>query len=216
MSLPLAQPVKIPIKVIKKNSFAMTLVSASSVFHKEENMKKTFKVLSQKVVYEKGPIRLVDSQVQMPNGMKLSRQILEHSGAVVIIPQFGPGRYALIRQFRFAAKDWLYEFPAGGIEKGESLKKAATRELMEEIGYKPGKLTKLVDFYPTPGICAEVMHIYLAENLTSAKAQGDEDEDIEVCRVTLAEIGQMIKRRKIRDAKTMIGYFCLQNPKAFA
>lgn len=175
-----------------------------------------FKVLSRKVVYQKGPITLVDCMVNLPNGQKLSRQILEHPGAVVIIPKTKSGKFILIRQFRFAAKDWLYEFPAGGIEKGENLKNAASRELMEEIGYKPGKLKKAIEFYPTPGICAEVMYVYLAENLKPQKAEADEDEDIEAFEVSLDEIGRMIKAGKIKDAKTIISYFYLRNPKSFA
>ncbi len=174
-----------------------------------------FKILSREVVYQKGPITLVDCKVAMPNGMKLSRQILEHPGAVVIIPKLDRDKFVLIRQFRFAAKDWLYEFPAGGIEKGENLKKAASRELMEEIGYRPGKLKKVIEFYPTPGICAEVMHIYLAEDLKPQTAEADEDEDIETFEVNLAQIGRMIKTGKIKDAKTIISYFYLRNPKAF-
>lgn len=179
-------------------------------------MKNKFKVLSRKVVYQKGPITLVDCDVIMPNGMNLSRQILEHPGAVVIIPKIGPDKYVLVRQFRFAAKDWLYEFPAGGIEKGEPLKKAAARELMEEIGYRPGKLKKAVEFFPTPGICAEVMYVFLAENLKPARLQGDDDEDIETCVVSLNQIGRMIKAGKIKDAKTIISYFYLRSPKSFA
>ena len=157
-----------------------------------------------------------DCMVVMPNGKKLSRQILEHPGAVVIIPKMGPDKFVLIRQFRFAAKDWLYEFPAGGIEKGEDVKKAASRELMEEIGYRPRKLKKVIEFYPTPGICAEVMYVYLAENLMPQTAQADEDEDIETFEVSLDKIGQMIKTGRIKDAKTIISYFYLKNPKAFA
>ena len=179
-------------------------------------MNRKFKTLSKKIVYKKGPITLVDCEVVMPNGIKLSRQILEHPGAVVIIPKLGPDRYVLIRQFRFAAKDWLYEFPAGGIEKGEDVKKAASRELMEEIGYRPGKLKKAVQFYPTPGICAEVMYVYLAENLTPQTAEADEDEDIEIFEVSLDKIGRMIKAGKIKDAKTIIGYFYLRNPESFS
>lgn len=179
-------------------------------------MKEKFRVLTRKMVYQKGPITLVDCRVVMPNGKTLSRQILEHPGAVVIIPKMGPDKFVLVRQFRFAAKDWLYEFPAGGIEKGENLKFAASRELMEEIGYKPGKLKKVVEFYPTPGICAEVMYVYLAENLRPQKAEPDEDEDIETVEVSLGQIGRMIKTGKIKDAKTIISYFYLRNPKSFA
>lgn len=111
--------------------------------------KKTFLVKTRSVVFSKGPIHLVDCQIRMPDGKMLSRQIIEHPGAVVIIPEYAPGKYLLIRQFRFAARSWLWEWPAGGIEPGESLKKAAVRELMEETGFRPARLRKLMDFYPT-------------------------------------------------------------------
>ncbi len=178
-------------------------------------MTNKFKVLKRKVVYDKGPITLVDSLVATPDGKTLSRQILEHPGAVVIVPKAGKDRYLLIRQFRFAAKSWLWEFPAGGIERGEPLAAAARRELTEETGFRPAKLKKFISFYPTPGICAEVMHLYLAEKLTPAYAEKDEDEVIETREFSLKQIGKMIKRGEIRDAKTIIGYVYLKDPGIF-
>ncbi len=175
-----------------------------------------FTIHSRKVVFSKGPVTLVDCEVSTLGGKRLSRQILEHLGAVVIIPKTAKGKYILVRQFRFAAKDWLWEFPAGGLERGENLVNAAKRELMEEVGYYPKKIRKLTEFYPTPGICGEVMYLYLAESLIPRRAVQDDDEEIETGEFTLKEIGQMIRRKKIRDAKTMIGYFCLLNPRAFA
>ena len=102
-----------------------------------------FSVKKRKVVFSKGPIHLVDCEVRMADGRILSRQIIEHPGAVVIMPQSRGGHFFLIKQFRFAVRKWLWEFPAGGIEPGESLKTAAARELAEEIGYKsPESFTK--------------------------------------------------------------------------
>ncbi len=173
-------------------------------------LKRNFSVKQSKVVFSKGPIHLVDCEVKMPSGTILSRQIIEHPGAVVIIPEIKPGRYFLIRQFRFAARAWLWEWPAGGIEKCESLKACAIRELMEETGYKPKRLKKLLSFYPTPGISSEVMYLFHAKNLVPAKAQGDEDEEIEVGEFSSKEIEKMIKTRKICDAKTILGFLCLK------
>jgi ADP-ribose pyrophosphatase len=177
---------------------------------------KKYKVHSRKVVYSKGPITLVDCDVSTTGGKRLSRQILEHPGAVVIIPRLPSGKLILVKQFRFAAREWLWEFPAGGIERGENLERAASRELMEEAGYRPRRLKKVLSFFPTPGICAEVMYLYLADGLVPETALQDEDEEIETGEFTLGQIGKMIKTGKIRDAKTIIGYFYLKNPKSFS
>lgn len=157
------------------------------------------------MVFSKGPIHLVDCEVKMPSGRVLSRQIIEHPGAVVIIPEIKKGKYLLIKQFRFAAREWLWEWPAGGLEPNESLAKAASRELMEETGYYPKRLKKLIVFYPTPGISSERMYLYLAQGLVPRKAQGDEDEEIEVAEFSLKEIKRMVRQGKIQDAKTLLG-----------
>lgn len=171
----------------------------------------SFKVTKRKVIFSKGPIHLVDCEVKLPGGQRLSRQILEHPGAVVILPQISKNRFCLIRQFRFAAKAWLWEFPAGGIEPGESLKQAASRELIEECGLKPALLKPLIRFYPTPGISGEIMYLFLASKLTPAYAQGDEDEVIEKGEFTLTQIAGMIQKGQILDAKTILGFYLLTN-----
>lgn len=172
--------------------------------------KKNYFVKKRKVVFSKGPIHLVDCDVKMPSGNVLSRQIIEHPGAVVIIPRIQKNRYLLIKQFRFATGDWIWEFPAGGIESNETLRQTAKRELMEEVGYRPKKLTKLLEFYPTPGISSEIMYLYLAENLVRDSAVGDEDESIEVHEFSFAQIGRMIRSGEIIDGKTILSFYALK------
>ncbi|MFA5390048.1 MAG: NUDIX hydrolase [Candidatus Omnitrophota bacterium] len=175
--------------------------------------KKKYRVFKKKVVYSKGPIRLIDCKVRTPHGKVLSRQVLEHPGCVVIIPRTDGGKYVLVRQYRFPLGKYLWEFPAGGREPGETFSHAAKRELMEEIGMEPGKLEKLLEFYPTPGISGEKMHVFLAWGLEPAVAQKDEDEDFELGTFSLSEIGRMIRLGEIVDGKTLIGFFYLEKPK---
>ena len=169
--------------------------------------KKKYSVFKKRVIFSKGPIRLVDCKIRTPYGKILSRQVLEHPGCVVIIPRTKAGKYVLVRQYRFPLEKHLWEFPAGGKEPGETFPHAAKRELMEEIGMRPGKLRKLLEFYPTPGVSGEKMHVFLAWDLEPAVAQKDEDEDFELAAFSLSEIGRMIRRGEIVDGKTLIGFF---------
>jgi len=97
------------------------------------------------------------------------------------------------------------ELPAGKIDAGEPPEETAARELGEEVGYQAGRLTKIAECYSTPGFCDEKLHIYLAEDLTPVQADGDEDEDLEVVRLTRAELLQYLQYGRFRDAKTIIG-----------
>lgn len=173
--------------------------------------KTSYKVIHKKTLFSKAPIFLVDCKIQTPSGKILRRQILEHPGCVVIIPRTDSGKYILVKQYRFPIKKWLWEFPAGGKEPDESILAAATRELMEEIGMKPGRLQKLLAYYPTPGVSAEKMHVFLATRLKPQWAPKDEDEDFKLGEFSLAEITTMIRNRKIVDGKTIIGFFYLKN-----
>ncbi|MFZ5802791.1 MAG: NUDIX hydrolase [Candidatus Omnitrophota bacterium] len=165
-----------------------------------------YKVRKSRTVYSKGPITVIDCDVDMANGRKISRQVLEHPGSVVIIPETRQGKYLLIRQFRFAVKECIWEWPAGGIERGETFRQAAARELAEEVGLWPRRLKPLLTFYPTPGISGETMHLFLASGLVPRQAQQDPDEEIEYREFSTREIESMIRRGKIMDGKTIIGF----------
>lgn len=168
------------------------------------------KVLKKQTLLRLSSSVLVECLIQVGN-QKITRRSIEHPGCVVMIPQTDSGRYILVKQYRYAARGWIWEFPAGGIEKGESLPRAARRELMEEIGNDSKALTKLVSFYPTPGISEEKMHLFLAQKLKPAFAEKDADEEFEIKEFTLAQIGKMIRSGQIQDGKTILGYFFINS-----
>lgn len=173
-------------------------------------MKDLYQCLKKKVVFSKGPIHLVDWEVRLPNGKIISRQVCEHPGSVVIIPRLAKNKYIMLRQYRFAISKAIWEFPAGGLEPGEPIRLAASRELMEEAGYKPGKLRKLFSFYPTPGVSSELMHLFLAEDLAPFKIDGDEDESLTTHVMSSAKILKLIQNGSIVDAKTIAGFLYLR------
>ena len=130
-------------------------------------------------------------------------EIIEHPGAVGMLPIDETGRLILIEQWRRAIKKTILEIPAGTIEANEDLKACAIRELQEETGYKSNKLTSLGSLYTTPGFCNEVIHIFLAEDLTYAPLTGEDTESIDTCHYSLSEIHRMIAEQQIHDSKTL-------------
>lgn len=142
--------------------------------------------------------------VQMDDGREFERHVIAHPGAVVILAEEG-GEILFVRQYRHAAGESLLELVAGTLEPGEDPADTAARELQEEAGFKAGKLTKLGEFFSAPGFCSELLHLYLAEELTPSRLPGDEDEEIEVERYTLDQAIAMALAGQFRDAKTLAG-----------
>ena len=141
-----------------------------------------------------------------PDGFEIKRAIIQHAGSAVMMPVDERGRILLVRQYRLPARQYLWELPAGRVDGGETPLQAARRELVEETGYRARKWEKLAVFYPSPGFLAEKMTIFLATGLKSGDAAPMEDERIETRWFTSREIDDWIKRGKILDAKTMIGF----------
>ena len=149
--------------------------------------------------------RLVRTVLDMKGYPRMTRDTLEHPGAVAIVPILDGRRVMLIHQYRFACRGLLWEIPAGTLEPPEAPRVCAQRELMEEIGYRARRIEKLATFYTAPGFCTELMHLYLARGLTPASARGDADEIIRPVAVPFREALRMIDRGTIRDAKTIVG-----------
>lgn len=138
------------------------------------------------------------------DGRELERAVVVHPGAVVVIAEH-QGSLLFVRQPRYAAGETLLELVAGTLEPGEDPAVTAGRELQEEAGFRAGRLTKLGEFYSAPGFCSELLHLYLAEELTPSKLPGDDDEEISVERYTPEQALAMAAGGQIRDAKTLAG-----------
>jgi len=170
------------------------------------------RLLSSREVY-RGPVFWVTSdQVIEPTGVRVRRDIVRHSGSVVILAveeSRSQPRVLLERQYRHAAEDYLWELPAGRIDKGESGLAAAKRELLEETGYTAQKWKQILNFYASPGFVAEAMTLFWARGLKPGVAQPEADEVIEQRLVPLSEAVRMVRNGSIRDAKTISGVLWL-------
>jgi ADP-ribose pyrophosphatase len=131
------------------------------------------------------------------------REIVEHPGAVAIVAVDHEGYVALVRQLREATRKYLLELPAGTAEPGESPLETARRELREECGLTGGEWNELTAFWTTPGFCRERMHLFAAERVVRGEAAPEEDEELEVVRWPVAEIGDRLG--EVEDAKTLAG-----------
>ncbi len=161
-------------------------------------------------IYEGNIINVRVDTVRMPSGRDATREIVEHSHAVCIVPIDNDGNVVLVRQYRKPAEDALLEVPAGGVEDGEISEEAVLRELQEEIGYTADHLEHLSSFWVAPGWATEYMHAYLATGLRESRLEGDEDENIEVVRLTFNEAFSMLKTGEINDGKTIAALLLAQ------
>jgi ADP-ribose pyrophosphatase len=166
-------------------------------------------VLKSTEIYSGRLIQLKVDRIIEPGGIRAEREVVHHAGSVVVLAHSGDGRIVLVRQYRYPAKQSLWELVAGGLEPGERPLAAARRELLEETGYRAQKFRLLFDFFPSPGILTEKMFLVEATELTPAKAQPDSDERITVGHFTPAQVRKMIETKRIRDAKTLVGLLWL-------
>ena len=156
----------------------------------------------------------VDRVVE-PSGMEVEREVVRHPGAAVLLPVTADGRVILIRQFRYAAGETLLEVPAGTIDPGETPEETAGRELVEETGYHAGRLEKLAEFFPSPGILAERMHLFLATELEKREASPDADESLELVELPWERALALEPGKDVRDAKTIVALSFLRRHPLF-
>jgi ADP-ribose pyrophosphatase len=167
-------------------------------------------VLKSKLAYQGKIFSVYTEQVREPNGVDATRDVVRHSGSVVVLAvdeTTNPDDPMIVieRQFRHAADQYLLELPAGRVEPGENVLAAAKRELIEETGYRAKKWTRLVRYYASPGFVGEWMEIYLATGIVAGTAQPEEDEKIEVRLLPLSQLTAMCAAGDIHDGKTIIG-----------
>ena len=161
-------------------------------------------VLGSEEIY-RGRVFDVTRETVREGGKTYARECVQHPGGASVVAVFDDHTVALVRQYRHPARRYLLELPAGRLEEGERPEDCAARELVEEVGYRAGRLERLSDFYPTPGFCAEKLWVFLATGLTEATQQLEDDELVEVVRLPLRRALGMIAAREIEDAKTIIG-----------
>ena len=170
-------------------------------------------VISSREVYHGPAFRVTADEILEPSGVRTRRDIVHHSGSVVILAieeEGGPEpRVLLERQYRHAARQMLWELPAGRIDEGENDLGAAKRELLEETGYSASRWRRILHFYASPGFLAEAMNLYFARGLRPGPAQPEADEVIQVRMVLLSAAVRMVMRGTIKDGKTIAGILWL-------
>jgi ADP-ribose pyrophosphatase len=143
--------------------------------------------------------------VALPGGRRATREVVEHNGAVAMVPIDAQGNVVLVSQYRHPVGETLLEIPAGRLEAGEDPLQCAARELAEEIGERPARLDPLGAVYVAPGYSSELIHYFIAADFTPDPVPPDDDEIIDCVRIPLAEAREMCRRGEIRDGKTVYG-----------
>jgi ADP-ribose pyrophosphatase len=166
--------------------------------------------ISEETVLETARFRVDRVQQTFADGTVVSREVIRHPGAVVILPILPDGRICLIRNYRVAVRQWLLELPAGTLEPGESPQTTAERELIEETGYRAGRMTPLCSFFMSPGILHEQMHAFVATDLIDGDTAREPGELIANHLVTSAEIELLLRNQQIQDAKSIAAILYFQ------
>jgi ADP-ribose pyrophosphatase len=157
------------------------------------------------LILETSRFRVVRHRQRLADGTIHFRETVVHPGAVVILPILPDGRVCLIRNYRIAVDEELIELPAGTMNVGENPLETARRELAEETGYRADHFQRLHEFWISPGILSERMHLFLATDLQPGPAALEAGEQIQTLPVAWPEAMALIERGQIRDAKTLVG-----------
>ncbi len=173
-------------------------------------MPKTEKKLQQSIVYRGNFLTVEKVEILFASGLRTEREIIHHPGAVSILALNEEGDVLLVRQFRSAIDEELWEIPAGKLEKEESPLKSAQRELLEETGHEAKNWVHLHSFYPSPGYSDEIIHLFLAQELRQKKHKAQPDEEIEWKFFPRQELDNFLKPGQVRDGKTLLALHYLK------
>jgi ADP-ribose pyrophosphatase len=154
--------------------------------------------------YRGRSIEVYEDEVLLPNGRRVTLDVVRHPGAAAVVPFVSDGEVLLIHQFRHAAGGTIFEVPAGKLDAGEDPALCAARELEEEAGQRAGRIERLGEIWTTPGFTDERIHLFAAFDLEPIPQRLEADEVIEVVRVPLARALEMIWRGELRDAKSAL------------
>ncbi len=155
-------------------------------------------------------VSLRREEFELPDGRRATFEMVRHPGGAAVLPLLDDGRVVMIRQFRPAAGGMVWEIPAGRLEPDESPAGCVLREIQEEIGYRAGQLEKLGEMLTAVGFCDEVVHLFIASDLTRVERALEADEYIEVAPMAAAEALAMVERGEIADGKTQLALLLAQ------
>jgi ADP-ribose pyrophosphatase len=187
---------------------AMAAGFSYSVLMHDENPET--EITEHQEIYHGRIITLTTDIVRLASGTTVLREVVEHPGGAVAIPVLDDGKLLLVRQFRYPIRKFILEFPAGKLEPGQSPLENVARELQEEAGYRAGLITHEFSVYTSPGFSTEIIHIFVARNLTPVPMNPEEGEHITVETHTLEECLDKVKTGEIMDAKTILGILWMQ------
>lgn len=179
-------------------------------------MELTEKTLTQEYIYRGKIIQLRVDKALLPNGETADREVVEHNGGVCVLPLTENGEVLMVEQFRYPYSEVVLEIPAGKRDSTEESPLACGhRELKEETGATAKQMDYLGELYPTPGYCGEIIYMYLARGLSYGEADPDDDEFLNLKKIPLEQVVQMVLNGEIKDAKTQTAllkvYLGLQN-----
>jgi ADP-ribose pyrophosphatase len=165
-----------------------------------------FKLIKSDTIFKGKVFDLQVDEIEYESGNKGIREVAIHQGGSVIVALTDDYKIVMVNQFRYPLQRYLYELPAGKLEQGEDPQVCALRELKEETGYNANSIIKLGSIVTTPGFCTEMLHIFLAQELTNGDHSREEGEfGMQIIELTLKEIEDKIKNGDIYDAKTISG-----------